>query len=201
MYEPVSHRPHEIEQACAVFASVVDARTAMYVSAPLTSGRQVNAIRLRFELPSTEPLPRHHLLEYVIAPNRERARAVVRRLRAEFSVPVIDPTALPDLEDWTQEDYYLLWGRVIERYAGTVVFLDDWEFSNGCVYEFLVAARCNARALDERLHPLTLPDGLDRIQKAIANQTLANGQVSVATLVVGELEQMAVPEGARHAIA
>jgi hypothetical protein len=114
---------------------------------------------------------------------------------------VIDPTALPDLDGWTQEDYYLLWGRVIERYASTVVFLDDWQYSNGCVYEFLVAQRCNARSVDERLNLLTLPDGLDLIQKAIANQTFPDGQLSVAALVVGELEQMAVPERARHAFA
>jgi hypothetical protein len=57
---------------------------------------------------------------------------------------------------------------VIERYAGTVVFADGWEYSSGCAWEFLTAVRVGARLLREDLEPLTIEEGERLIRDAIA---------------------------------
>jgi hypothetical protein len=100
-------------------------------------------------------------------PNRAHVRSLIRKQRNTLGRVVIDPTALDALSGWTQDDYRVFWGRVIERYVSTVIFADDWQYSNGCAYEFLVAYRTGARAVDERQSLLTLEEGLQLIISAI----------------------------------
>jgi hypothetical protein len=60
---------------------------------------------------------------------------------------------------------------VIEEFVDTLVFLDGWQYSNGCAYEFLVANRTNPRPslLKETLAPLALEEGIGLIHSAIAD--------------------------------
>jgi hypothetical protein len=91
------------------------------------------------------------------------------KLRRETHGPVIDPTAVPDLPGWTQDDYRAFWAEVIRQFAKCVVFVDGWEYSSGCSYEFLVAQRLTIPCVDVERKPLDLEEGLARIQRAVSD--------------------------------
>jgi hypothetical protein len=170
-FPPNSTRQREIDSLLNMLGTVIADRSAVYVSTPITSGQRFaewsSTRDVEFDLSHPETY-----LEFkreVLDPNSEHARGIIENLRGLFSRALIDPTALMDIVDWTQDDYRVLWGRVIELYAQTVVFLDGWQFSNGCTYEFFVANRMTPKPaiLSENLQPLPLEEGISLLNKAI----------------------------------
>jgi len=107
----------------------------------------------------------------VVAANKARATSFVHTLREHRPElrPVISPTELAEIKNWTQSDYRYFWGRLIAAYAARVVFLDGWENSSGCAYEYLVAIEAAAVALDERLDPLPVAEAIEKLELAAAH--------------------------------
>lgn len=56
---------------------------------------------------------------------------------------------------------------MIERHARRVIFLDGWEYSNGCSLEFEIAQGLGLDCVDETLKPLSPDRGLGLIEIAI----------------------------------
>jgi len=154
-----------------VLATVVENYDAVYVSTPITSGRRFadwsGSRAAEFDL--SHPETYQEFLREVLQPNSEHARRVIKQLRVRFTQPLIDPTALKDIDGWTQDDYRYLWAKVIEEYTRTVVFLNGWQYSNGCAYEFLIANQVRPKRLilKETLEPLTLEEGTRLVKEAI----------------------------------
>jgi hypothetical protein len=186
-YPPVTERPSEVEAFVAGLSSVLDRGTAIYVSSPLTSGRRAAEWHLqngRDENP--EGFRRH-----VFALNRADAACFAQELRARTHREVIDPGAVDDLEGWTQNDYRVCWGRVIQEYAKTVVFRDGWQYSNGCAYEFAVAHEAGLEVVTDDWSPLSSADG--RALLVAATEDLRSQDASVEFLegVVASLDAAA----------
>jgi hypothetical protein len=133
-----------------------------------------------------------------LEPNCEHAQDIISNLRKKFPNVVIDPTALKDIDGWTQDDYRYLWGRVIEQYATTVVFIDGWQYSNGCSYEFLVSYQSASDhcplVLDENLKPLTLEQGLKLIRAAMSEMKEAGLSTEFLERVAEQLASTALEE-------
>lgn len=170
-FPPKTTHERLIEALLNGLGCVIGDRSAVYVSTPITSGRRFahwsSTRDIEFDLSHPETY-----LEFkreVLDPNSEHARVIIKDLRIRFNEALIDPTALRDIEGWVQDDYRVLWGKVIEQYADTAVFLDGWQYSNGCTYEFLVANRMTPRPsiLNEDLQPLTLEEGIGLVKQAI----------------------------------
>lgn len=160
--------PEEVVKIAEVFAAVVEGRSALYVSSPLTTGQRF--IDWRGSASALDPRDVAYPEEFrraVLEPNRESARAFVERLREAHTDVVIDPTALPDLVGWTQRDYRSLWGEVITRYVRLIVFRNGWEYSDGCTYEFFVAARQGIPMARENLSPMTEEEGVRLVREAV----------------------------------
>lgn len=158
----------DFDKLLGVFATIIVGRTATYVSSPLTTGERLSDWLLQ----SSRSLAKgddydRQLRELVIEPNRQAAADFVARLRQESNTVVIAPTALPDMTDWSQEDYQSFWGQVIARYAAKVIFMNGWNYSSGCAYEFLISHKSGAHALDQDIRPLSLAKGQEMIRKAI----------------------------------
>jgi hypothetical protein len=198
----VKHEP-EIQLLLQAFWSVIDGRASVYVSAPFTSGKRFSEWCRTWagtlDRSSQEYRAAHR--REVIEPNKEHAHAIVRQLRARFRKPVIDPTALPDIPGWTQGDYHSFWARFIESYADTVVFLDGWQYSNGCSYEFLTADRCKATLLDERCRPLGREETIRLIHQAIDELEKASTDTGFLRWVVEQLSHQADQPGREAAAA
>ena len=145
--------------------------SAVYVSTPITSGRRFAdwSSGRDWKVDLSHPQTYQEFLREVLEPNNKHARKIIRQLRSLFPKTLIDPTSLNDIEGWTQDDYRVLWGRVIEQYSGSVVFLDGWEYSNGCAYEFLVANQMTPRPsiVKESLEPLTFEEGTQLLKEAL----------------------------------
>lgn len=190
--EPRAQRPAEVERLAGFLSAVLADRSAVYVSAPITSGRRhsewhpAEAHRLSSAPADYWQAHRAHVVE----PNRNHAKEVVARIRLSERRPVIDPTAVPDIDGWTQDDYRLLWARVIERYAALVVFLDGWEYSNGCTYEFLVAQRLALPTATEAGRPLTLAAGGALIRGALANLAAQGVEAALPRWVLSQAERL-----------
>ena len=163
-FPPQSSRETEIESILSAFSSVIEGRCAYYVSTPMTTGRA-----------STD--------------RQDHVDELVTKLRRVSSAPVIDPTAILGLTDWTQSDYRVLSGRVIERYVRTVVLVDGWEYSLGCSYEFLTARRSGARTVTEELEDVPMKEGIALIREAVSELELSGNGSAFLKAVAGELER------------
>jgi hypothetical protein len=96
----------ETEALLDMLGSVVEGRTATYVSVPITTGpRFVEWVR---SCPNTLPpgsLGDEDYRRTVVEPNRAAAGELIRLLRRSLPGAVIDPTALGDIPGWSQADY------------------------------------------------------------------------------------------------
>jgi hypothetical protein len=167
LFPPRPDHEHEWEAHERVLASVLDGRAADYVATPITSGRRF----LRWyksEGRTLEADQEAYLTSrriHVEMPNTLHARRFVDTLRAERRI-VIEPTSL-HLPHWTQNDYRHLWGRIIQRYVRRVWLLDDWQFSNGCCYEFYEAIRSGVETISETGEFVGREHGIEMIQNAV----------------------------------
>lgn len=190
-----SSREAEIERLLPVYASVIDDRQAFYVSAAITTGRRYVEWRRSDAYVADEASPAYRaaLHHHVIGPNIAASRAIVAELRHRRGV-VIDPAGLPDVPGWSQPDYHVFWGRVIERFVGVVVFAPSWEYSNGCGYEFMVAQSCGCVTLDAQQRPLGRVRGRELIQHAIAEMQESGLATDFLQGVVRDLERIVSSE-------
>ena len=170
-FPPRSVHESEIGVLVAFLESIIPEHNAVYMSAPITSGKRY--IHWIEQHPGNRDFSGcNQNLEFtrnVVEKNREHSRAVVKKLRSSFPGNVlIDPTVVPDLPDWSQDDYRFAWGQIIESYAKILVCSEDWQFSSGCVYEFLVARNSKIQTFDEDLNEISLEKGKQLIQEAIS---------------------------------
>jgi len=199
-FPPETTHERELELLLNVLGSVISDQTAVYVSAPITSGRRfANWSSARdLEIDLSQPETYQEFLREVLEPNSKHARKIIRRLRSSFTKALIDPTALKDIEGWTQDDYRVLWARVIEQYAGTVIFLDGWQYSNGCAYEFFIANRLGSDSrpsvLKETLEPLTLEEGIRLIKSAVSELQISSLPTDFLGQVLNELTKLHASE-------
>lgn len=161
-FPPQAEHIREVESLVEVFASVVEGRSALYASSPLTTGQRAFDWHRRSGSLSGIALTKRDADAFrreVLEPNRVQAARFAQDLRQRTGRLVIDPTAVEDLPAWTQADYHVLWGRVIERYADVVVFRDGWQHSSGCAYEFFAACTSGSQLFREDLTPLAREEG------------------------------------------
>ena len=199
-FPPITAHEREVAALLNVLGSVIIGRSAVYVSAPITSGKRlarwVGSRNVEFD--PSHPDNYADFQREVLEPNCEHAQDVISNLRKKFPDVVIDPTALKDIEGWTQNDYRDLWSKVIGEYAKTVVFIDGWQYSNGCSYEFLVSYQSPRDhcplVLNEDLKPLTLDQGLTLIRAASTELKEAGLSTEFLERIAEQLANIAIEE-------
>ncbi|WP_212490689.1 hypothetical protein [Bradyrhizobium liaoningense] len=158
----------DLEAPLEVFRYFLREAEAVYVSAPITSGwhfldwyKNVGA-RL---LGSAEYEKTH--AESVVILNRASVADTISAIKQRLpSCVVIDPTAF-DFPSWSQFEYRRFWGLVIERFVKRAIFLDGWEASVGCVYEFNVASCAGVPVFDQREAQIGIDEAVPLIEKSI----------------------------------
>ncbi len=180
-----------------VYESVVDGTDIFYCSAPVTSGKRyinwLEQIGKSFaDIDSADKDYQESHFREVIEPNRLHAQQIIQRLREQTGCIVVNPTALPPLPDWTQRDWYSFWGKVIERYVTTAFFINDWQYSKGCVYEFWVAQREGIPTFDEGKCPLSLEAGINMVAEAIAIMQQQGQSIAFIETILDKLKELSV---------
>jgi hypothetical protein len=194
-FPPKTAHPDQVAFALNVLATATGGRTALYVSTPITTGdRYIRWLRNGGALlPKTGSTYRQQHVAQVIEPNLQAVRPVVAALRASTPRAVIDPTVLPDIQGWHQDDYRAFWALVIERLADTVIFLDGWQYSEGSCYEWYTAYRTGARCLDHNHRPLTRDAALAQIAIAIKELREVHGSTAFLESVYDAITHMPEP--------
>jgi hypothetical protein len=168
-----------------VLGCVIPPNSAVYCSAPITSGEKfAEWVRKSghrvVNLDEANELERTSYRREVIEPNGRHASQVVARLRSQLGVAVIDPSAVSNVEGWLQTDWIRFWVEVIHRFANRVVFVDGWQFSNGCAQEYLAAIESNVPTYDERMMLIPVGAAVELLRRAITQ--LGAGGVTVSKL-------------------
>lgn len=176
----------------SVFDSGIALRSALYCSAPVSSGqRYLQWLRdgdhgIRDVDHAMDSFGAEHT-GLVVQPNIQHAKEVVERMRATYAIPVIDPSAVASIKSWRQADWLEFWERVVARFAIAVVFVDGWQFSFGCTHEFLFARRQGLPTFDERGAPLVPAIGILLIEQAIEESSATGVPVDRLEAVVAKL--------------
>lgn len=157
-----------IDNIMALFNCILEGRTAAYLSTPITTGRRFlewyKETGYKLEPNGSRYKEEHY--RAVIRPNTEEVEKKMNILRRQLDTVLVNPTKF-DWTEWTQDDYRHFWGKVIENYADAVIFLDGWQYSSGCAFEFLTAVRSGAETLNEDRSKLDMETGFQLIKNAV----------------------------------
>lgn len=189
-FPPQTNRQAEIETVVEFYRAAIGPAHAVYVSAPITSGKRFLewlTTHQKNRNVSEDAYRREHSVA-VIEPNREDVKRTLADVRRKLGRVVIDPTAVGDVSGWHQGDYRSAWARLIEEFADTVVFADGWQFSNGCAFEFWVAQRLRLTTVDQKLQSITTETGINAIKEAAFEMRAKGLDVTFMTAVLEELE-------------
>jgi hypothetical protein len=156
----------------AIYGSALCDSSALYCSAPITSGRRfLQWVQQRGnDIRDVDHAAVDHGDEHrsqVVDPNLAHAKAIVANLRRLSPIPVIDPTAVPHIAAWGQSEWLRFWEAVIARFAIAAIFVNDWQFSYGCAHEFMYATSIGLPAFSEHGAPIKVADGRALIAAAV----------------------------------
>ncbi|MES0048725.1 hypothetical protein [Mesorhizobium sp. M0053] len=130
----------------------------VYLSGPITTGpRLVESLRSG----------KGDALDVVRLNASDIVETAARIRRSRYEV-VVEPASL-SIKGWSQHDYLKLWARLIERHVKLMLFMPGWEYSIGCVTEFVQAVRHKIRTESLSGSTITLSDARRLLQAAIAD--------------------------------
>lgn len=173
-YPPSSNDTTNIKQLLQVYRTVINDTSAIYISTPMTSGllymKAFESLTEDEKKTGLDADRRNSLFNE----NCQHARSVAAMTRLHFPTSVvIDPTRI-EIEGWEQNDYLTFWRQVIIDNVQVIRFVNNWHYSNGCAYEFLIGAITNKVMIDEEENTIYPLKGRDLIQRAY-DEHLENG--------------------------
>jgi hypothetical protein len=153
-------------------------KTAIYCSSELTSGRRWYRILEQHGVRSNPALKgklgeaeyeRAYQMNMDANKGWSARFATIVRHSHDDGTEVIDPGPLT-VPDWKKQDpYYAFWETLIRHHMREVRFNQDWQFSNGCTYEFAVALDERIPTLDSEGTELSPYEAVELVRKAVAN--------------------------------
>ena len=165
----------EVEMALRSIDCALNRGQAIYCSSELTTGRRMyealrkNNAQTKDEL--KEKKGEDWVTENIIKVNFENARRFAEyveyvRNTIGDNTMVITPAPL-DVPGWGQPEYNDFWRRLFHSRIKSVWFNCNWEFSNGCTFEFAVAQDYGLRTFDRDGNLLDRFEGIELIRAAI----------------------------------
>jgi|GEM_PF-250227 len=187
-----------IDNIMALFNCILEGRTAAYLSTPITTGRRFLEWyrETGHKLDPDDIRYKDEHYRAVIRPNTEEVEKKMNILRRHLDTVLVNPTKF-DWTEWTQDDYRHFWGKVIENYADTVIFLDGWQYSSGCAFEFLTAVRSGAETWKEDRSKLDMETGYGLIKEAVEDYKQSAIPAAYLERVMDELAVDIAGENAR----
>ncbi len=148
----------------------------LYVSTPINTGERFiswyNSVGKTLIENSTEY--NEEKTKNVIEPNMINAKVIIKKIRQSTGKVIIDPTTFEDKTlQWSQDDFYIFWDKVIKELVNEIIFLDGWEYSIGCCCELLSAFENNINIYSQDMRKLTIEESITRLNNS-SNMYLAN---------------------------
>lgn len=148
----------------------VSGRKAIYCSSELTTGLRLytavleNGLTDRHQL--KDKLGADWLRDHVFAVNEKAANEFAERIEDRQGRTTISPACL-FVPEWGQHDYLSFWETLIKTRISEVWFNENWQYSNGCTFEYMAAYQAGIPTFDQGGNPLEPAQALDLIQQAI----------------------------------
>lgn len=162
----------EAEMVLTAIDCVLNGEKALYGSSPLTTGRHLLALLARHGVRTAAELKARlgeaEHMRQVFAPAAAVANDFARTLRARSGGALVLTPAPFLAPDWSQPEYLALWETLIRTRFAEVYFNHGWQYSNGCTFEFAVAADARLPTYDAEGRPFDLEAGLALVGAAIA---------------------------------
>jgi len=151
---------------------VLTPEAAIYCSSELTSGLRQYKEMQKHGVKSAVDLKRKRGEDWVqkniVDVNIQEAdlfAASVRHAQSD-GTQVINPAPLK-VPDWGQPEYLAFWEELIRSRVKEVRFNKNWQFSNGCTFEFVVATDAKVRTLDADGNLLGPRTAVEQMEAAI----------------------------------
>lgn len=166
------HYREEVDMAFSAIDCLLCRDRAIYASTELTTGvRLYDALRQTATKTSAElreKKSREWFTANVWDPNVRGAidfAEGVRRVQDDRTL-VITPAPFT-APGWTQPEYLAFWETLLRTRIKSVWFNRNWQFSNGCTFEFAVAQDAQLPTRDHEGNPLDIDMALELIKEAI----------------------------------
>jgi hypothetical protein len=166
------HHREEMDMAFSAMDCLLLGRKAIYASTELTTGlRFYGELRAR-QLKTARELKQQMGSAWYSATiwdvNVEAASRFADAIREQAGgAPVITPAPF-SAPGWSQPEYLGFWEELIRTRISAVWFNENWQYSNGCVFEFAVACHASVPAFDHLGRPLSRAEGAAIVRAAIA---------------------------------
>jgi hypothetical protein len=142
----------------------------VYASSPITTGLRMYSIfhkhhvTSEIQLNSIDPL----LFKRDIVQANSAAGITFAESIRRLGHPYVIAPGVFFAQGWEQKHYISLWEKVIRTYADVICFNTDWQFSTGCVQEFLIGLQSGKELRNRQAFKLIEPqEELKKIKAAV----------------------------------
>lgn len=157
------------QAAVDIISCITGKNKSTYISTPITNGLKViEAIKSNSE---------YNYNVDIIKKNCEEGLLFATYVRSKRKY-VIDPSCFFQ-KNWSQDDYMCLWEQIIKTYADEIWFNDNWQYSNGCTYEFYIATINAIPTFDATGTVMDTQNGIQLLEQAIQKTDTINYDNSI----------------------
>jgi hypothetical protein len=166
------HYREEVDMVFSGLDCVLHGEYVIYASSELTSGRRLYELLREHGCKTAdelkEKLGNAWYKENVLTANVNSAVRFAETIRGKFHDNTLVITPAPfTAAGWSQAEYLAFWEELLRTRVKTVWFNSDWQFSNGCTFEFVVAEDAGLLTFDHQGFPLGRKAGIALIEGAI----------------------------------
>ncbi|RPH31155.1 MAG: hypothetical protein EHM93_14715 [Bacteroidales bacterium] len=179
----------EIDQRIEQLSSLYTGKDAIYISGAITTGKNYvswyvnHGKRIENEVEFNK---QHYSV--VITKNLDNIKDFTANLRFKSKDLIIEPASL-EVDEWTQPDYLYYWGQVIIKFVRKIVFLDGWNYSNGCIFEYYIGLKNNIELVDQKFKLLNQVNAISRIKASIREYEKSKINVEFQKTLLHEIEK------------
>lgn len=186
--------PHklEIEDKIIKYGDTLISSNYTYISSPITTGiKLLNLINLdhKQSLLLKDEYFNDEYKEIVIEQNIQSIRNFKIKNKLTETGGIIDPSGFEESE-WSQIDYLFFWGEIIKKYVNKIIFLNEWYYSRGCIYEFYLGLKKDIKLVNENFIDLNNKDCLLCIQQAMDQYKRNKLDTSLQETILKEIENI-----------
>lgn len=144
----------------------------IYASSELTTGMRLYDLLRKYNFRTSdelkEKLGKPWYKAHIWDPNERAAIEFAEAVRSTLRDDTIVITPAPfSASGWNQSEFLYLWEQLLRTRVKSVRFNANWQFSNGCAFEFAVADDAGLPTFDHRNDPLPRHTGIELIGAAI----------------------------------
>ena len=159
-----------IDNLFVILKDLFSGNDILYVSTPINTGERFIQwySTIDKKLLFNEKLYNEARKKYVIEPNVKNAKFCINKIRKSTGKVIIDPTTFEsEILEWTQDEFYHFWDKIIKELVSEIILLDGWEYSVGCCHELLSAIESNINIYSEDMKRLSINECIIRLKKSI----------------------------------